>query len=117
MLKMTQKTVESYLEDIICESTFETATEQARIEIQEQAASIDEIAHEIESKLEETEISIEKQFFSLLDELNWNQRASSLSSFIVFSFQKLQNKKVERKVRSEFHHDRFLRQSFPSIFD
>ena len=50
MLKMTQNTVDIYLEDVILASTFETATEQARIEIQQQAAMIDEVAHEMESK-------------------------------------------------------------------
>ncbi|CAF3103925.1 unnamed protein product, partial [Rotaria sp. Silwood2] len=34
MLQMTQTTVDTYLEDVILESTFETASEQARIEIQ-----------------------------------------------------------------------------------
>ncbi|CAF4213340.1 unnamed protein product, partial [Rotaria magnacalcarata] len=33
MLKMTQNTVDTYLEDIIIESTFETANQEARIEI------------------------------------------------------------------------------------
>jgi hypothetical protein len=47
---MTQNTVDTYLEDVIIASTFETATEQARLEIQEQAAAIDEIAYEMESK-------------------------------------------------------------------
>jgi hypothetical protein len=47
---MTQNTVDTYLEDVILASTFETATEQAREEIQEQAAAIDEIAHEMELK-------------------------------------------------------------------
>ena len=47
---MTQDTVDTYLEDVILASTFETATEQARLEIQEQAAAIDDIAHEMESK-------------------------------------------------------------------
>jgi len=50
MLKMTQNTVDTYLEDIILASTFETASEQARLEIQEQAIAIDDIAHEMESK-------------------------------------------------------------------
>ncbi|CAF1259261.1 unnamed protein product [Rotaria sordida] len=50
MLKMTQTTVDTYLEDVILASTFETATEQARIEIQQQATAIDDIAHEMESK-------------------------------------------------------------------
>mgnify|MGYP007031385897 CR=1 FL=1 len=50
MLKMTQNTVDTYLEDVILASTFDTASEQARIEIQEQATAIDEIAHEMESK-------------------------------------------------------------------
>ncbi|CAF0958700.1 unnamed protein product [Rotaria magnacalcarata] len=50
MLKMTQNTVDTYLEDIIIESTFETANQEARIEIQQQATAIDEIAHELESK-------------------------------------------------------------------
>jgi hypothetical protein len=50
MLKMTQNTVDTYLEDVILASTFETASEQARLEIQEQAAAIDDIAHEMESK-------------------------------------------------------------------
>lgn len=50
MLKMTQNTVDTYLEDVILASTFDTASEQARIEIQEQAAVIDEIAYEMESK-------------------------------------------------------------------
>lgn len=50
MLKMTQNTVDSYLEDVILQSTFDTASEQARFEIQEQAVAIDAIAHEIESK-------------------------------------------------------------------
>lgn len=50
MLKMTQNTVDTYLEDAIIASTFETATEQARHEIQEQATAIDEIAYEMESK-------------------------------------------------------------------
>lgn len=47
---MTQNTVDTYLEDIILASTFDTATEQARQEVQEQATAIDEIAHEMESK-------------------------------------------------------------------
>ena len=47
---MTQNTVDSYLEDIILESTFDTASEQARFEIQEQAAAIDAIANEMEAK-------------------------------------------------------------------
>ncbi|CAF3060896.1 unnamed protein product, partial [Rotaria sp. Silwood2] len=50
MLQMTQTTVDTYLEDVILESTFETASEQARIEIQEQAVAIDDIANEMESK-------------------------------------------------------------------
>lgn len=50
MLKMTQNTVDSYLEDVILQSTLDTASEQARFEIQEQAVAIDAIAHEIESK-------------------------------------------------------------------
>jgi hypothetical protein len=50
MLRMTQNTVDSYLEDIILASTFDTASEQARLEIQEQAIAIDEIAHEMETK-------------------------------------------------------------------
>jgi hypothetical protein len=47
---MTQNTVDTYLEDVILASTFETASEQARLEIQEQAAAIDEIAYEMESR-------------------------------------------------------------------
>jgi hypothetical protein len=47
---MTQNTVETYLEDVILASTFDTSTEQTRNEIQEQAVAIDEIAHELESK-------------------------------------------------------------------
>jgi hypothetical protein len=47
---MTQNTVDTYLEDVILASTYETATEQARFEIQEQAVAIDEIAYEMESK-------------------------------------------------------------------
>lgn len=47
---MTQNTVDTYLEDIILESTYDTATEQARFEVQQQATAIDEIAHELESK-------------------------------------------------------------------
>ena len=50
MLKMTQDTVDTYLEDVILGSTDETASEQARLEIQEQAVAIDEIAHKMESK-------------------------------------------------------------------
>lgn len=47
---MTQNTVDTYLEDVILTSTFETATEQARLDIQQQAAAIDEVAYEMESK-------------------------------------------------------------------
>lgn len=50
MLKMTQNTVDTYLEDVILASTFETASEQARVDVQQQAAAIDEIAYEMESK-------------------------------------------------------------------
>jgi hypothetical protein len=47
---MTQNTVETYLEDVILASTFDTSTEQTRTEIQEQAVAIDEIAHDMELK-------------------------------------------------------------------
>ena len=50
MVKMTQNTVDTYLEDIIIASTFDTATEQAREDIQRQAETIDSIAHDMESK-------------------------------------------------------------------
>ena len=50
MLKMTQNTVDSYLEDVILASTYDTANEEARLEIQEQAVVIDEIAYEMETK-------------------------------------------------------------------
>ena len=50
MLKMTQNTVDSYLEDVILASTYDTASEQARFDIQEQAVMIDEIAFEMETK-------------------------------------------------------------------
>ena len=50
MLRMTQDTVDTYLEDVILGSTDDTASEQARLEIQEQAVAIDEIAHKMESK-------------------------------------------------------------------
>lgn len=50
MMKMTQNTVDTYLEDVILASTFETANEEARVDIQQQAVAIDEIAHEIEAK-------------------------------------------------------------------
>ncbi|CAF0885951.1 unnamed protein product [Adineta steineri] len=49
-LKMTQNTVDSYLEDVILASTLDTSTEQTRTEIHEQAVAIDEIAHDMEAK-------------------------------------------------------------------
>ncbi|CAF0858310.1 unnamed protein product, partial [Didymodactylos carnosus] len=50
LLKMTQNTVDTYLEDVILESMNECASEQARIEIQEKAIHINEIANEIEQR-------------------------------------------------------------------
>ncbi|CAF1627079.1 unnamed protein product, partial [Didymodactylos carnosus] len=50
LLKMTQNTVDTYLEDIILDSMNECASEQARIEIQEKAVKINEIANEIEQR-------------------------------------------------------------------
>lgn len=71
---MTQNTVDSYLEDVILESTFDTASEQARFEIQEQAAAIDAIANDMEAKCDDVELidrlKERNLFFSLLDELN-----------------------------------------------
>ena len=47
---MTQNTVDNYLEDVILAATYDTASEQTRNEIQEQAVKIDEIAYEMEAK-------------------------------------------------------------------
>ncbi len=48
MVKVHQDTVDTYLEDIILLSVDKTADIQARMEVQEQAQKINDIAYELE---------------------------------------------------------------------
>lgn len=50
MMHVHQGTVDTYLEDVILQSVERTADQQAREEIQKQADTINEIAHQFEHK-------------------------------------------------------------------
>lgn len=50
VVKVHQGTVDSYLENIILKSIDNTATEQCRMEIQEKAELINDVAYEMEDK-------------------------------------------------------------------
>ncbi|XP_038613803.1 cilia- and flagella-associated protein 91 [Tachyglossus aculeatus] len=72
VVKVHQSTVTSYLEDIILGSQESTAEEQARAEIQKQAAEINDIAYEMESRrthLQSEEIVAELVYSFLIPEV------------------------------------------------
>lgn len=50
VVKVHQKTVDSYLEDVILNSMESTAEEQSREEIQRMAVEINSIAYEMETR-------------------------------------------------------------------
>ncbi|XP_071616580.1 cilia- and flagella-associated protein 91 [Heliangelus exortis] len=71
VVKMQQRTIDSYLEDIIMSCTENTAEEQAREEVQRMAAEINDIAYEMESRrtrLQSEEIVAELVYDFLIPE-------------------------------------------------
>merc|ERR1719427_798803 len=72
IVKIHQQTVDTYLEDIIMKSVNDTAAEQARVDVQQHADKINDIAYAVEktkTKLESEEIVAEMVHSFLLPEI------------------------------------------------
>uniref|UniRef100_A0A8C4VHF8 Cilia- and flagella-associated protein 91 n=1 Tax=Gopherus evgoodei TaxID=1825980 RepID=A0A8C4VHF8_9SAUR len=88
--KVHQRTVDSYLEDVILNSMESTAEEQAREEIQKVAVEINDIAYEMESRrtcLQSEEIVAELVYGFLIPELqkiSVKEKGKEANSFVLF---------------------------------
>jgi len=83
IVKIHQQTVDTYLEDIIMESVNDTAAEQARVDVQQHADKINDIAYAVEktkTKLESEEIVAEMVHSFLLPEIMKKEARKKVSN-------------------------------------